>query len=105
MRTLTSNLLRLTDLKAAPIIPRPDNRMTRRKVAWPYRTFLVKYSTANATPNRTVEAAMTRTLCFSQTDSESSGAWTEHSSHSGVSVFTFMLEAHSHQLAHMFVRQ
>src|SRR5438093_7228523 len=105
MRKLTSSLLRITELKAAPIISRPENRMTARKIAWPYRTFLVKYSTANAAPKRAVEAAMTRILCFSQTDSESSGAWTEQSSHSGVSAFTFMLETHSHQFAHMLVRE
>src|SRR5437870_730037 len=105
MRKLTSSLLRITELKAAPIISRPENRMTARKIAWPYSTFFVKYSTANAAPNRDVEAAMTRTLCFSQTDSESSGAWTEQSSQSDESVFTFMLEAHSHQFADMLVRE
>src|SRR5213593_2153178 len=104
MRKLTSSLLRITELKAALIISRPENRMTARKIAWPYRTFFVKYSTANAAPNRDVEAAMTRILCFSQPDSESSGAWTEQSSHSVASVFTFMLETHSHQFAHMLVR-
>ena len=74
MRKLTSSLLRITELKAAPIISRPEKRMTARKIAWPYSTFFVKYSTAKPVPNRAVEAATTRTLCFSQTDSESSAA-------------------------------
>src|SRR5438876_9328938 len=105
MRKFTSSLLRITELRAAPIISRPDNRITPRKIAWPYSTFFVKYSTAKPAPNRAVEAAMMRTLCFSQTDSESSEACKEQSSHSDESVFTFMLEAHSHQFAHVLVRE
>src|SRR6266571_3430828 len=52
-----------------------------------------------------VDAATTRTLCFPQTDSESSAAWTEQSSRSDALAFAFMLEAHSHQFAYVLVRE
>src|SRR5712692_3262933 len=86
-------------------MPRPENRMTPRKIACPYSMFLVTYSMLSAMPNRIVEAITTTDLCLSQTDSESSGAWAEHSLHSCASVFMLMFQAHFHQFAYVLVRE